>query len=213
MKSIWAILITIFSFSAYAQISIENFELLKVLDGKHQTCKSRVDYYKPGSYTFFTRYQRQPVNSGEVEMFSVFMGQYCHEYKVGSSYQYIWLSRDLGRDYDYPVLRDTREEYVTVVTKDHTVIITDRSSKVIKEYAVKIDPAGAISLGLKLPLIKGVLSNDLQVLNNGQSVRSVFFVYLRQHETHRYSWNSEETRSLMTGPGYSLVFTIKNNAQ
>jgi len=208
MKTI-LLLTLLFSTSAFANIKITKFEILKVLDGKVQNCLKKPDSYKAATYKTFSLYQGQPVVDSTVNMFVILMGQLCHEIKLSNGkFDYIWLSHDLFKEYNHPIFIDQKEEYVTIIPSEHKLKMTTQAGKLMGSFDLLSDPAGASSLYIDFELEKGISPNFQNDFENGKSVKSVFFLYMqtRQHKT--YSWSDREDNYLYSGPAYSFVFDI-----
>lgn len=218
MKNIIILVALVIGLSAIAEanakLKIRKFQIIKTQDGKLQFCNEGPDYYQPATYSLHLE-KNEVTQRDQVETKVLAVGKKCQRYKTPGTdnYLYVWRELDLFEEYKYEVVRYFEEqfieEYVTVKSAKHTLIVADRSFKTLSE--TKLDEAfwGTGEGTFEVDLKKGILPDNLQQYERGQVVSSVFFVYIRTQRTQVYSWNRDEDTFLHSGAAYSFIYYIQ----
>ncbi len=215
MKNIIILIAMLLAFSAVAEakVKIRKFEILKTQDGKVQFCKESSDYYQQGTYTIHD-VDHDMQEGAIVKTKALAVGKKCSKYEDSNGSEvYIWRDLDLFSDYNYEVMHyvapDFVPEYITVKCENLKLIVADRSFTTLAEVDLVEGFRGQGEAEFQLDLIKGISKENIEQFENGKTVSSVLFLYIRTSRTQTYSWSDSIDKFLFSGPSFSFIYFIQ----
>lgn len=107
------------------------------------------------------------------------------------------------------VAPDFISEFVTVKSENHKLIVANRSFETLAEVELVEGFRGLGEAEFQLDLIKGISKENIEQFENGKTVSSVLFLYIRTKRTQTYSWNDSIDKFLFTGPSFSFIYFIQ----